>query len=72
MIRVTVLVQGRLARRASTDPEGQIIEMPEGSRVRDLLSITGLIEEEVRHIAVNGRQKRLDSALRPRDFVEFG
>jgi hypothetical protein len=71
MIRVTVLVQGRLAARASASSDGEAVDMPEGSRVRDLVPILGLLEEEVKRVAVNGCRARLDSSLRREDFVEF-
>lgn len=71
MFRVRVIVSGKLANNARIDLEGQVMTLPEGARVRDLLSEVGVFEEEVKQVLVNGKRARLDQALRRNDVVEL-
>lgn len=70
MFRVRVVPYGRLAKDSPISSEGMEVSLPEGARVRELLSEVGLFDEEVRSVLVNGRRGRLDQKLRRNDVVE--
>jgi len=71
MFRVRVVVRGKLVNNSRIHLEGADLTLPEGSRVRDLLSEVGVFDDEVKHITINGRRGRLDQALRRKDVVEL-
>jgi molybdopterin converting factor small subunit len=61
MFRATSLV-GPVPRR---------YRVPRKARVRDLLGLVQIAEQEARRVLVNGRWPGLDSALREGDMVEI-
>jgi sulfur carrier protein ThiS len=71
MFRVRVVPRGKLLKNSRLDREGLDLQLPNGSRVRDLLDQLGVFEEEVRRVLVNGRRARLDYSLRRDDEVEL-
>ena len=71
MFRVRVVARGRLMKSSRIDIDGSNVTLPEGGRFRDLLAEVGVFDEEVRRVTVNGRQGRLDQALRRDDMVEL-
>jgi hypothetical protein len=71
MLRVRVVIRGRLLNNSRIQQEGADVTLPEGGRVRDILPEVGVFDEEVREIVVNGRRGRLDQSLRRNDSVEL-
>ena len=71
MFRVRVMVSGKLVNNSRIHLEGADLTLPEGSRVRDLLTEVGVFDDEVREVIVNGRRGRLDQSLRRNDKVEL-
>ncbi len=71
MFRVRVQVSGKLLNNSRINQEGANLTLPEGARVRDLLTAVGVFDDEVRHVIVNGRRGRLDQSLRRNDKVEL-
>jgi len=71
MLRVRVVPHGRLAKNSRISSEGQALNMPLGSRIRDVLIQVGLFDEEVKRVMVNGRRARLDKAVRRDDLIEL-
>lgn len=71
MFRVRVVPRGKLIRNSRLEREGVALQLPSGSRVRDLLVELGIFEGEVRRVRINGRRARLDQSLRRNDEVEL-
>jgi len=71
MFRVRVTVAGKLLNNSRIHLEGADLALPEGARVRDLLSEVGVFDDEVKQVVVNGRRGRLDQTLRRNDLVEL-
>ncbi len=71
MLRVRVVPHGKLTTNSRVSRDGRDLNMPTGSRVRDVLVQVGLFDEEVRRVLVNGRRARLDRAVRNNDVIEL-
>jgi len=71
MFRVRVVVAGKLVNNSRVHLEGTDLSLPEGARVRDLLTEVGVSDGEVKQVTVNGRRGRLDQSLRRNDVVEL-
>lgn len=71
MIRVEVRLYANLRRYRSQDRLGEplVLEMPEKSRVDDLLRMLGVPSEEVKVIFVNNLQQEESILLRDGDRV---
>ncbi len=71
MFRVRVTVSGKLVNNSRIHLEGADLSMPEGARVRDVLTEVGLFDDEVKQVTINGRRGRLDQSLRRNDVVDL-
>jgi len=71
MFRVRVSVSGKLVNNSRIHLEGADLNMPEGARVRDVLTEVGLFDDEVKQVTINGRRGRLDQSLRRNDVLEL-
>jgi hypothetical protein len=71
MFRVRVTVSGKLVNHSRVQLEGADLSLPEGARVRDMLTEVGVFDDEVKQVTINGRRGRLDQGLRRNDVVEL-
>ncbi len=72
-MRITVSVHGHFRGTSAIGQDEMSFTLPDGGglRVRDLLDTLNIIEEEIRHITLNGRTGRLDEPVRHRMRLEF-
>ncbi len=72
-MRITVAVHGHFRSTSTVGQEEASYSFPDGNgmRIRDLLVVVNLIEEEIRQVLLNGRPARLDEPLRHRVKLEF-
>jgi len=70
-IWVAVKVHGIFQATSIAGPKEHRYQLPRGARVRQLVELIGIAEQEVKRLLVNGRRARLDSMLREGDRVEL-
>ncbi len=72
-MRLTIAVHGHLQHTSAVGQDEMTLTFPDGDaiRVRDILEILNIFEEEVHALTINGRKARVDSALRGRARVEI-
>lgn len=68
-MRVTVLLGGSLRHEGSSRKQQFSLEIPQGSRVNDLLTLLDLAADRVKMIMVNGRGATVDKAIDEGDRV---
>ena len=62
-MRITVLLGGSLRHEGGSGQQQFSLELPQGSRVRDLLTLLDLSVDRVKMIMVNGRGATLDASI---------
>jgi sulfur carrier protein ThiS len=66
---VSVILGGHLRNEAKKGPQRRDVELPQGSKVEDLIREVGLSPERIKMIMVNGRGAELDANLGDGDRV---
>ena len=72
-MRITIAVHGHFKSTSAIGSDEMTVSLPDanGMRIRDLLETLNIVEEEIRQIRYNGRNARLDEAVRHRARLEF-
>ena len=72
-MRITIAVHGHFKSTSSVGNDEMSFTLPDadGLRIRDLLETLNIVEEEIRQVTFNGRNGRLDEAVRHRARLEF-
>ena len=68
-MRVTLLLGGPLGKEAGQGTTERFIDLPDGSRVQDIVASVGLSTGRVKLILLNGRGATLESQLQDGDRV---
>ncbi len=72
-MRLTIAVHGHLRETSAIGQDEVTFTLPdaESLRVREILEILNIFEEEVKELTVNGRKGRMDSGLHGRCRLEI-
>jgi len=72
-MRLTIVVHGHLQQTSAIGQDEVTFTLPDADslRVREILEILNIFEEEVRELTLNGRQARMDSGLHGRCKLEI-
>jgi len=72
-MRLTIAVHGHLRDTSAIGQDEVTFTLPDADslRVREILDILNIFEEEVRELTVNGRKARMDSGLHGRCRLEI-
>jgi hypothetical protein len=72
-MRLTIAVHGHLRETSAIGQDEVTFTLPDAGslRVRDILEILNIFEEEVKDVTINGRKGRVDSGLHGRTKLEI-
>ena len=72
-MRLTIAVHGHLRETSAIGQDEVTFTLPDAGslRVRDILEILNIFEEEVKDVTINGRKGRVDSGLHGRSKLEI-